>query len=84
MEDIMSEQTIELDCPPGSARPDSYISNVLEGTGLEVKEPVAKFFGEWKWDYSDVPEEVWNSLKPLFEERISKLYHSGCIRYGSW
>jgi len=29
-------QTIELDCPPLTPRPGTYIAGVIEGTGLEV------------------------------------------------
>lgn len=80
------EQTIELDCPPMAPRPDSYIGGVIEGTGLEVKEPIVgpASFGNWTWDYSEVSEEEWKAIQPTLKKRISALYHSGAIRYGSW
>lgn len=77
-------QTIELDCEPGAARPDTHIGEVLAGTGIPVKEPISKVFGNWMWDYKDVPKDVWEAAKPKFEERIKALYNSGRIRYGSW
>jgi hypothetical protein len=81
----MSEvQTIELGCPPGNPRPDDLIESVIEGTGLEVREPVVKFFGDFVWDYNDVDPEEWKKIQPTLEERITKLYNTGVIRYGGW
>lgn len=80
----MSEQTIELDCAPFTARPDSYIGGVIAGTGLPKREPVSKFFGNWVWDYSDIDPAEWVRIQPTLKERITKLYNSGAIRYGSW
>lgn len=78
------EQTIELDCPPGSPRPGDLIAGVIEGTGLPLREDVSRLFGMWTWDYSDIPEEVWLKAKPILEERIAALFTAGTIRYGSW
>lgn len=77
-------QTIELDCAPGGLRPGDLIANVIKGTGLPKREPVAKFFGNWTWDYTDVPEKKWLKAKPILKERIEALYNNGSIRYGSW
>jgi hypothetical protein len=77
-------QTIELDCAPGNPRPGDLIEGVIKDTGLPVREPVAKFFGQWTWDYRDIPEEQWLKAKPILKERISALYYQGAIRYGSW
>jgi hypothetical protein len=77
-------QTIELGCPPGNPRPDDLIELVIEGTGLEVREPVVKFFGDFVWDYSDVDPEEWEKIQPTLKERITKLYNTGVIRYGGW
>jgi hypothetical protein len=77
-------QTIELDCAPGAPRPGDLIAGVLKGSGLEVRETVSRLFGNWVWDYSDVPAVTWAELQPLFKERITRLYKMGKIRYGSW
>ena len=77
-------QTIELDCPPGSIRPDSLLPDVIKDLGLEEREAVSSFFGNWTWDYNDVPEDTWLAAKPTLAERITALYNSGLIRYGSW
>lgn len=76
-------QTIELDCAPGTPRPGQYIGGVLEGTGLTAGEPTT-FFGNWCWSF-DVPQEKWEAeIQPIIKPRITALYHSGAIRYGSW
>jgi len=78
------QQTIELDCAPGSPRPGDLIGGVIEGTGLQTKEPVAMFFGNWTYDYSEVPADEWAKIRPTIKARIEALYESGAIRYGSW
>lgn len=82
-ENIM-EQTIELDCPPGGTRPGDLIDGVIAGTGLPKRKDVSRLFGEWTWDYSDIPEEMRKRAQPILGERIAKLYNDGIIRYGSW
>jgi hypothetical protein len=77
-------KTIELDCAPGAPRPGDLIEGVIAGTGLQVKEPAAMFFGQWTWDYSEVPDEQWAKAQAVTKPRIEALYHAGCIRYGSW
>jgi len=77
-------QTVELDCQPGQPRPGDLIEGVIEGTGLPLKEAASKFFGNWTWDFNDIPKEVFDKAKPIMKERITALYHSGVIRYGSW
>lgn len=81
------EKTIELDCAAGSARPDTYIDGILKDTILEGKagEPISKFFGNWKWDFSKLAtDEEWLKVREIVAPRIKKLYNDGCIRYGSW
>lgn len=80
----MSEQSIELDCAPGCPRPGDLIGSVIAGTELPERESVSRFFGCWKWDYSDIPTDKWQAIKPTLKQRIEALYHSGAIRYGSW
>jgi len=80
----MSAQTIELDCPPGDPRPGDLIDHVIKDTGLLKKESCGRFFGNWTWDYSEVPAEEWKRIQPTLKERIQALYHAGRIRYGSW
>ena len=77
-------QSIELDCAPGTPRPDTYIGGVIAGTGLEVREPASTFFGNWEWNYSDVDADTWEKIRPTLETRVKELYYEGCIRYGSW
>ena len=79
-------QTIELDCPPLTPRPDTYIEGVIEGTGLKAGDPIVTpfSFGNWTWEF-DVPRDKWEKeIQPIIKPRIEALYHSGAIRYGSW
>lgn len=80
----MAEQSIEIDCAPMTPRPDTYIGLVLFETGIEVVEPVSKLFGNWKWNFNHIDEEVWDKAQPVIAERIKTLHESGKIRYGSW
>lgn len=84
----MSEiQTIDIDCPPMTPRPDAYIRGVLKDTPLEKylpRKPVSMFFGNWKWNFTDVPVEEWKEANPTIAERLTVLYKLGHIRYASW
>jgi len=77
-------QTIELDCAPGKLRPGDLIADVIAGTNLPERDTVSRFFGNWMWDYSDVPADQWKAARPVLEARITALYNDGLIRYGSW
>lgn len=77
-------QTIEIDCSPGTPRPDTYIAGILEGTGIEVKETKDRFLGNWTWHFPEVDSAVWAAAIPKFRDRIANLYNTGAIRYGSW
>lgn len=77
-------RTIELDCPPGPVRPGDLIEGVITGTILPLKPEVSRFFGNWTWDYSEIPERQWEEIQPILAERINALYDKGVIRYGSW
>ena len=77
-------QIIELDCPPGSPRPNDLLPEVIKDTGLEVRKASSSFFGNWSFDYNDIPEDQWKKTQPILAERITDLYNKGIIRYGSW
>ena len=83
-EEQTEEQTIELDCPPGHPRPGDLIAGVINGTGLPKRETISRFFGNWRWDYSDIDPKVWAKIRPILKERVTMLYDIGQIRYGSW
>ena len=80
----MTTQTIELDCAPGMTRPGDLLPGVIEGTGLPVRDAVSKLFGNWVFDYSDIPADQWEKAKPILAMHITELYYSSRIRYGSW
>jgi hypothetical protein len=80
----MWEQIIELDCPPGDPRPGGLIEDAIKGAGLELRQDVSRFFGSWIWDYSDIPAERWERVRPILKRDITRLYRRKLIRYGSW
>jgi hypothetical protein len=80
--------SIELDCSPGSPRPDTLITGVLEGTGLtteDFKEP-STWFGNWTYHLKSEPhlEDKYEEAREVIKERVTDLYQRGRIRYGSW
>lgn len=81
---MAEQQTIEIGCAPGNPRPGDLLPGVIEGTGLEVRDPVSMLLGDWTWDYSDVDPEKWKEIKPVIKERLCKLHDSGVVRYVSW
>jgi len=81
---MKEDQSIQLDCAPGLPRPGDLIEGVIKDTGLPKRETVLRFFGEWTWDYNDIPEDEWKKIQPILKERIIELHKLGVIRYGSW
>ncbi len=80
----MAKFCIELDCAPGQPRPGDLIKDVLEGTGIELGEPVVKFYGCWEWEIPEDMEKPFLEHREKIKEKIVVLYQTGFIRYGSW
>lgn len=84
------DTSIELDCKPGYPRPGDLIESVIKDSGLELSDfdTEPPFFGEQKWVLKDssyeVKAELFKKAKSIFRERITNLYNSGAIRYGTW
>jgi hypothetical protein len=80
-------RSIELDCAPGSPRPDDLFPGVIADTGLEEEdfEIVSKVFGNWEFALKNKSKiKEFDEAKSTFEKRVTALYKSGKIRYGSW
>lgn len=80
---------IELDCPPGSIRPDNLLPIVIDGTGLKVEdfEITSKSFGNWEFTLKEDKEdtnEIYKKCKDKIGTKIKELYKMGRIRYGSY
>ena len=79
--------TIELDCAPFRPRPGDLLPAVIAGTPLEGKlnpeAPDSMAFGNWTWRY-DLDDEEAEETRDVLRTRITTLYNSGAIRYGSW
>lgn len=78
--------TIELDCPPCSPRPDTYMPFVLDGTCLTIDDfdLVSKSFGNWTYECHKDKNELYMQNVSRIEQKITNLYNEGKIRYGSW
>ena len=87
-EESTEEYTNEIDCPPGTPRPDSYFNVVIRNTGLSKNdfELVSKLFGNWVWKLKPDQDLIDKFLKarPKFKQRLTSLYDAGKIRYASW
>ena len=79
-----NHQTIVLDAPPFSLRPNELLLIALKGTNLSPREANTRIFGAWEFDYSDVDLETWSAARKVLQENITELYNQGRIRYGSW
>jgi hypothetical protein len=77
-----SKQEIHLECAPGEARPADLIAELIQNTGLPLRDDVSRFFGHWTWDYSDIAKIVWENAAKLTEHRMAALYQRGIIRAG--
>jgi hypothetical protein len=78
--------TVEIDCPPGTPRPDDLFPDVIKGTGLAVEDfdLVSKVFGNFTWELKAQKNDLYKKAKNTIGERIKALYSQGKIRYGSW
>lgn len=83
----MTRYSIELDCPPGNPRPEQLINAVLDNTPFELSdfETAPPFFGHQRWTLiNHVKDAQFVAYQDIFKQRITELYESGTIRYGSW
>lgn len=76
--------TVEIDCAPGTARPDSYFRVICEDLGIEYFEPVSRLFGNWTWVMPDLTEEQKKVYDEFVGNYLKGLYERGRIRYASW
>lgn len=80
--------SIELDCPPGGIRPADLIGSVLRGTGLEIEdfETAPPFFGHQTWILKEAvgKDKLYTDTRATLKARVTALYETGQIRFGSW
>ena len=77
-----TKQEIHLDCPSGDPRPGDLIAELIEDTGLPLRDDTGRVFGHWQWDYSDIARTVWEKAVPLIERCMAALFDRGIIRAG--
>ena len=94
----MSTLCIEIDCHPGTTRPDIHFKNIMNSltevysNNQLIKEFVEKnknienisaCFGNWEWNIKVEDINVYNLVQTHFKKELTNLYNSGCIRYAS-
>ncbi len=77
---------IEIDCAPCGPRPDTYFPQIIEGTGLSSDDfdIVSRLFGCWTFQVHTDKDNIYQQNIKLISTRMTQLYQSGDIRYGSW
>ena len=81
----MSGQYLILDAPPVRRRPDDLLRVLLNDTDISYREPTVRSFGEWTFEFDDVPPEAWRTaLDATIVPGIRRLHASGNIRYAEW
>jgi hypothetical protein len=83
----MSEQlSIEIDCAPGTMRPDGHFSNMCGQLGISEMwfHSPSKFFGNWEWVVKESHRSDYKSKQDQIETYLTALYKNGYIRYASW
>lgn len=78
--------TIEIDCAPGSSRPDSHLIMMCNILGLDYNQFVikSKSFGNWEWQVEKSYEDDYKLKQTQVESHLTKLYNTKQIRYASW
>ena len=78
------QQILQIDCPPGYPRPSDLLPQVLKGTGVEPREHISTFFGNFTWDFSDVDPKMWEEARKIIGPRLIQLDKDAVTRYASW
>tara|TARA_B100000795_G_C22753950_1_gene420635 strand:- start:806 stop:1087 length:282 start_codon:yes stop_codon:yes gene_type:complete len=88
---------IEIDCAPGITRPNTHLESILlyikDNDNIEIKNWAIKYietppkysnsFGCWTWNF-EIKKVIKDEVLLIFENKLTGLYISGCIRYASW
>lgn len=79
---------LEIDCAPGSARPDAILAIVLSSINTTLTSDdfkvVGTFFGEWTFALKKEKEAAYKAAKKEIGDQLKTLNAQGAIRYASW
>lgn len=88
---------IEIDCQPGSLRPDYFYNNIIDSLQhnqnqniknefekLKNNKPVSKLFGNWTWKLDINNTKTESEIQAIFKEKLTQYYNNGAIRYAGW
>tara|TARA_B100000963_G_scaffold358314_1_gene382654 strand:+ start:1693 stop:1974 length:282 start_codon:yes stop_codon:yes gene_type:complete len=88
---------IEIGCPPGGIRPQTYLmnlitslqssknNNIVEWATEYIKNPpdCSTRFGDMSC-FLEIESSIKDEVQTFFQTKLTELYHSGSIRYASW
>lgn len=79
---------LEIDCAPGSARPDAILKMILSSIDTDLTFDDFKLthccFGEWTFRYKKAKEAIYKEARPKIGEQLKTLTAEGAIRYAHW
>lgn len=78
--------SIEIDCSPGTARPDTHFKNLLGEIDMREDEfeLVGKSFGNWTWRVKSESVTRYEAKRSVVSKLLKKLYDEGVVRYAGW
>lgn len=74
---------INIDCAPGSIRPDNILCRAIKETSLLETDftEVSRCFGNWTWT---IPMDKYMPHQKAIGEKLKAFYEMGAIRYAAW
>ena len=93
----METLKIEIGCPPGGIRPNSLLMGLLSNLKNSENEKIVAWatdyinnppsfstrFGDMDCSLK-IDSDIKNEVQIYFQTKLTELYHSGAIRWGSW
>jgi hypothetical protein len=83
---LSEKYSIEIDCAPGTPRPDTVLPLALSNTEMKVEdfEKTSTFFGNWTYVPLLEKEELYANSQNTIAENLKQAYAKGKCRYCSW
>lgn len=83
---LSDKYSIEIDCAPGTPRPDTVLPLALANTEMKVEdfERTSTFFGNWTYVPLLEKEELYKKSQNTIKQNLNKAYDEKRCRYCSW
>ena len=88
---------IEIGCPPGGIRPNTYLMNLITNLQSSKNNNIAKWASEYIKNPPDcsirfgdmsclleIESDIKDEVQSFFKTKLTELYYSGAIRWASW